>query len=89
MSAQNMILRLSARRRQCAEMVAEGWTNKEIAAAMGISEKSVANYLYAVYNATGCDNRTQLALLMVSAFPPPQPEPQKSEWPATKREKTA
>jgi DNA-binding NarL/FixJ family response regulator len=88
-SAQNMILRLSARRRQCAEMVAEGWTNKEIAAAMGISEKSVANYLYAVYNATGCDNRTQLALLMVSAFPPPQPEPQRAEPTSTRKARIA
>lgn len=91
MNAHDIISRLSARRRECAILAAQGLTNREIGAAMKISEKTVANYLYAVFNATGCDNRTQLALLIAfglwEASPLNVPEPQKAE--PARKEKSA
>jgi DNA-binding CsgD family transcriptional regulator len=68
-SARDAILRLSARRRQCAELAAQGMSNREIGAALRISEHTVANYLWHIYNLTGCDNRTQLAVLFMSVKP--------------------
>ena len=69
MSARDAFLRLSARRRQCAELAAQGLSNREIGEALRLSEHTVANYLWHIYNVTGCDNRTQLALLVLSVTP--------------------
>jgi len=43
-------------------MVAEGLKNREIATALGIGVHVVRNYLSAVYDKVGVNNRVELAL---------------------------
>ena len=54
--------RLSARERQAAELVALGFTNREIAAVMNIREDSVKKHLYRVMSKLDLQRRTQLAV---------------------------
>ena len=42
-------------------------TDKKIAATLGISVRTVSNYLTNLYAILGCENRTQLALLASQA----------------------
>ena len=51
---------LSAREREIVELVAEGRTNREIAAALYLSEKTVANALTRVYAKVGVRSRVEL-----------------------------
>ena len=44
------------------ELVAKGWTNREIAESLGISNNVVRNYLSSIYDKVGVNNRVQLAL---------------------------
>lgn len=44
------------------ELVAQGWTNREIAKNLGISNNVVRNYLSRIYDKVGVNNRLQLAL---------------------------
>lgn len=44
------------------ELVALGWTNREIAERLGISGNVVRNYLSRIYDKVGVNNRLQLAL---------------------------
>lgn len=39
-----------------------GWSNPEIAEAMGITENTVKHSLTSIFNKTGCDNRVMLAV---------------------------
>ena len=55
---------LSQRERQIAEAVARGGTNKEIARAMGITERTVKAHLTAAYEKLGVRDRMQLSLLI-------------------------
>lgn len=52
---------LSAREQQVADLVARGDSNKQIAATLFLSEKTVANTLTRVYAKLGVRSRTQLA----------------------------
>jgi DNA-binding NarL/FixJ family response regulator len=54
--------RLSQRQRRVIEMVAQGFKNQEIAAALGIGVHVVRNYLSTVYDKVGVSNRVELAL---------------------------
>ena len=56
-------LRLTAREREIAILVAGGLSNKEIARKIGISEGTVKIHLYNVYQKLGISNRTALAAL--------------------------
>ncbi|MFJ7995803.1 AAA family ATPase [Streptomyces sp. NPDC096310] len=42
-------------------MVADGWTNRQIAAVLARSEKSVETYLARIFERTGCRSRLELA----------------------------
>ena len=53
---------LSAREREVAEAVAEGLTNKQVAARLGITERTVKAHLATVFEKTGVRDRLQLAL---------------------------
>lgn len=55
---------LSQRERQIAEAAARGGTNKEIARAMGITERTVKAHLTAAYEKLGVRDRMQLSLLI-------------------------
>lgn len=44
-------------------LVAEGKTNKEITVAMGLSAKTVKNYLHTVFDKLGIQRRSQAAAL--------------------------
>jgi DNA-binding NarL/FixJ family response regulator len=52
---------LTEREREIAELVAHGRSNKEIAAALFLSEKTVGNALTSIYAKLGVRSRTQLA----------------------------
>lgn len=54
---------LSPRERQVADLVAKGLRNRDIAAALGISEGTVKIHLYRVYERLGVSSRTELAIL--------------------------
>jgi DNA-binding NarL/FixJ family response regulator len=53
---------LAARESQVAELVAEGLPNKGVAEKLGISEHTVSNYLFRIYNKLGISNRVELVL---------------------------
>jgi len=53
--------RLSAREREVARAVAEGATNREVAARMYLSDKTIERHLSSVYRKLGIRSRTQLA----------------------------
>lgn len=48
---------LSARQAQILRLVVAGQSNRAIADALGLSEKTVINHLTAIFQKTGCDNR--------------------------------
>jgi DNA-binding NarL/FixJ family response regulator len=53
---------LSQRQRRVAELVARGLKNHEIATKLGIGAHVVRNYLTAIYDKVGVNNRVELAL---------------------------
>jgi DNA-binding CsgD family transcriptional regulator len=68
--------RLSARERDVVRLVAEGRSNRQVAEALCISIDTVKHHLTHALVATGCSNRTQLAIAWqreTSAFAPPSP----------------
>ncbi|MDQ7905716.1 LuxR family transcriptional regulator [Phytohabitans sp. ZYX-F-186] len=75
---------LSTVERQVVEMIRDGRTNRQIAAALRISEKTVENHLTRLFARTGCRSRVELAAASLSGqaleavpggAPPPGPEP--------------
>lgn len=56
---------LSAQERRVLALVAEGKTNKEIAAAMGLSDKTVKNYFSNILEKLGLSRRSQAAAYFV------------------------
>jgi DNA-binding CsgD family transcriptional regulator len=54
--------RVLQREQAIIELVAQGLTNREIAAAIGTTEYVVKNYLRAIYDKLGLWNRVELAL---------------------------
>jgi DNA-binding CsgD family transcriptional regulator len=61
---------LTPTERRVAELVAEGRSNKEVAAALVVSPKTVDGHLSNIYTKLGVHSRTQLA----RRIPPAQPE---------------
>lgn len=55
--------RLSKRQSEVLDLLLQGCTNREIAAALGISLPTVKLHVQAILNATGARNRTEAALL--------------------------
>jgi len=64
---------LSPRLAQVAQAVAQGLSNQQIAAALGLSEGTVKQYLKDIFRTLGVANRTQLALLLHGREPPLPP----------------
>ncbi|MBT9614408.1 MAG: response regulator transcription factor [Burkholderiales bacterium] len=61
---QTALKALSAREHQVAQAVARGGTNKEIARAMGITERTVKAHLSAIFEKLGVRDRLQLSLIV-------------------------
>lgn len=73
---QTALAALSTREHQVAQAVARGGTNKEIARAMGITERTVKAHLSAIFEKLGVRDRLQLSLL-VNGVETMAPAPQK------------
>ncbi len=56
---------LAKRETQVVNLLAEGLPNKEIANKLGISEHTVSNYLFRVYNKLGISSRVELVLYVM------------------------
>jgi two-component system nitrate/nitrite response regulator NarL len=56
---------LGVRETQVANLVAEGLPNKGIAQRLGISEHTVGNYLFRIYNKLGISSRVELVLYVL------------------------
>lgn len=60
---------LTGQERRVFELVGRGHTNQEVAAATGLTEKTVRNYLSRVFDKLGVTRRSQLVALYVSSRP--------------------
>jgi len=56
---------LGVRENQVANLVAEGLPNRGIAQRLGISEHTVSNYLFRIYNKLGISSRVELVLYVL------------------------
>jgi len=56
---------LAKREGQVVSLVADGLTNRDIAAQLGLSEHTVSNYLFRIYNKLGVSNRVELVLYVM------------------------
>jgi two-component system nitrate/nitrite response regulator NarL len=56
---------LGMRETQVANLVAEGLPNKGVAKRLGISEHTVSNYLFRIYNKLGVSSRVELVLYIL------------------------
>lgn len=63
------LLGLTEREREVALLIGEGNSNKLIATALEITERTVKAHLSAIFRKTGCKDRIQLALLATQASP--------------------
>ena len=61
--------RLSDRERQVAQCVASGLTNRDIAATLEITKKTVEKHLTRIFVKLGVRSRAQLAIYIVSTGP--------------------
>lgn len=63
------LVALSPQEYRLLPLVAEGKTNKEIASALDLSDKTVKNYLANIFSKLGISRRTQAATLYARALP--------------------
>jgi two-component system nitrate/nitrite response regulator NarL len=56
---------LGKREDEAAHLVAEGLTNREIGERLGLSEHTVSNYLFRIYEKLGISSRVELVLYML------------------------
>ena len=59
-------LLLTARESEVTQLVTEGLTNREIAAKLGLSEHTVKNYIFRIFDKTGVSSRVALVLFAMS-----------------------
>jgi two-component system nitrate/nitrite response regulator NarL len=64
---------LAAREFQVANLVAEGLPNREVALKLGLTEHTVSNYLFRIYNKLGISSRVELALYVMKDRERPDP----------------
>ncbi len=69
-SEQDKLAQLSAQERRVLALVAEGKTNKEIAEQMGLSDKTVKNYLSNIFEKLQISRRSQAAVLYAESRQP-------------------
>ena len=56
---------LAKREHEVANLVAEGLTNRDIAQKLGLSEHTISNYLFRIYEKLGISSRVELVLYIV------------------------
>jgi DNA-binding NarL/FixJ family response regulator len=56
---------LTKREEELVQLVAEGLTNRDISQQLGLSEHTVRNYLFRIFNKLGTSNRLELALYVI------------------------
>ena len=64
---------LSKREMEVVNAVAEGLTNREIAKRLGLSEHTIKNYLFRVYDKLGVSSRVELLFMTLSRNGPSEP----------------
>jgi len=57
---------LTKRQEQVAALVADGLTNRQVAKKLGLSEHTVSNYLFRIYERLGISSRVQFVLHMLN-----------------------
>jgi DNA-binding NarL/FixJ family response regulator len=57
---------LTSRGQEVTRLVAEGMKNREIAQALHVTEHTVSNYLYRIFEKLGVSSRVQLILYTLS-----------------------
>ena len=72
---------LSRREREVAELVAEGFSNREISAQLGLSQHTIKNYLFHIYEKLGMSSRVDLVLYVRSVDRPVSDEPDRVREP--------
>jgi len=65
-----VVSRLTQRELRIAELTAKGQNNREIAAKLGLSEKTVKNHLTSIFQKLGFRNRTELTAFLLRRVPP-------------------
>ncbi|WP_448659201.1 helix-turn-helix domain-containing protein [Sphingomonas sp. CJ99] len=86
--SQSPIALLTARERNCLELVGEGFRSKEIAVRLGISHHTVDQHLKAAVRKLGATSRQDAARLLRVALPPQSlgsqaPDVASASWPPT------
>lgn len=76
-SEQDKLAQLSTQERRVLALVAEGKTNKEIAEQMGLSDKTVKNYLSNIFEKLQISRRSQAAVLYAESRGGPTPVPKR------------
>jgi len=56
---------LTKREEEIVQVVAEGLTNRDIARQLNLTEHTVRNYLFRIFNKLGTSNRLELALYVI------------------------
>jgi DNA-binding NarL/FixJ family response regulator len=56
---------LAEREGQVVNLVVDGLTNRDIAAQLGLSEHTISNYLFRIYNKLGVSSRVELVLYVM------------------------
>ncbi|HLS88004.1 MAG TPA: response regulator transcription factor [Sphingobacteriaceae bacterium] len=59
-----LLARLTDRERHVLELIAKGYTNRQIGEALHLSEKTIKHYVTGILNKLGVDNRTAAAALL-------------------------
>jgi DNA-binding NarL/FixJ family response regulator len=57
---------LTSREKAVADLVGEGMKNREIAKALQVTDHTVSNYLYRIFEKLGVSNRVELILFALS-----------------------
>lgn len=68
-STRDLLATLSPQESRVLALIAQGCTNKEAAASMGLTEKTVKNYLSTVFEKLGINRRSQAAALYAQERP--------------------
>jgi two-component system nitrate/nitrite response regulator NarL len=70
---------LTKREQSLVQLVAEGRTNRDISRELGLSEHTVRNYLFRIFNKLGTSNRLELALYAINHRETQREEPVTTE----------
>ena len=76
---------LTSRETGIVELVAEGLTNRDISAQLKLSENTVRNYLFRIFNKLGTSNRLELALYAINRKRNDEEESQRKPLPPDHR----